>query len=70
MAKKATKKSGINIKKANRGKFTAQAKRADMSVGGFARKVLGKDSKASAKTKKRAVFAQNAKKWAKGRKKK
>lgn len=55
----------IKIKKANRGKFTAQAKRAGMGVQAFARKTLAKGSKASAATKKRANFARNAAKWRK-----
>jgi len=55
----------IKIKKENRGKFTAQAKRAGKSVQGFAKSVLAKGSKASAATKKRANFARNAAKWKK-----
>lgn len=55
----------IKIKKENRGKFTAQAKRAGKSVPGFAKSVLAKGSKASAATKKRANFARNAAKWKK-----
>lgn len=49
------------------GAFTAQAKKAGMSVQGYANKVLKKGSKASTKTKQRARFAKtmkkNAKKW-------
>lgn len=56
-------KKPIAIKKENRGKFTAQAKKAGMGVQAFAKKVLAKGSKATAATKKRAVFAVNAKKW-------
>lgn len=55
----------IKIKKENRGKFTAQAKRAGKSVQGFAKSVLAKGSKASAATKRRAQFAVNATKWKK-----
>ena len=55
----------IKIKKENRGKFTAQAKRAGKSVQGFAKSVLAKGSKASAATKKRANFARNTAKWKK-----
>ena len=55
----------IKIRKENRGKFTAQAKRAGKSVQAFARAVLKKGRKASAATKKRAVFARNAAKWGK-----
>lgn len=55
----------IKIKKENRGKFTAQAKRAGKSVQGFAKSVLAKGSKASAATKKRAVFARAAATWGK-----
>ena len=61
----AAKKSGIHIKAANKGKFTAKAKRAGMSVQGYARKVLKKGSKASAATKRQANFARNASKWKK-----
>jgi len=53
----------IHIKEANKGKFSAKAKRAGMSVQAYARKVLKKGSKASAATKKQANFARNAKKW-------
>jgi hypothetical protein len=60
----------IKIKKKNRGKFTAKAKKAGKSVAGHARSVLKKGSKASAKTKKQANFARNAAKWAKKGKKK
>jgi hypothetical protein len=60
----------IKIKKANRGKFTRKAKKAGMSTGAFAKKVLKKGSKASAATKKQANFARNARKWKKGRRKK
>lgn len=56
-------KSGIHIKKANKGKFTAKAKRAGMSVQAYANKVLKKGSKASTTTKKQANFARNAKKF-------
>lgn len=56
-------KSGIHIKKANKGKFTAKAKRAGMSVQAYANKVLKKGSKASTATKKQANFARNAKKF-------
>lgn len=59
-------KSGIKIKKANRGVFTAKAKAAGMSVSAYAAKVLKKGSKASAATKKQANFARNARKWKKG----
>lgn len=58
-----TKKPPIKIKKANRGLFTAKAKRAGMGVQAFARKVLAKGSTASAATKKQANFARNASKW-------
>jgi ribosomal protein L31E len=55
----------IKIKKANKGKFTAKAKRAGMSVKAYAAKVLKKGSKASPATKKQANFARNASKWRK-----
>ena len=54
--------SKIHIKKKNRGKFTAAAKRAGMGVQEYASKVL-KDPNASPQLKKRANFARNAKKW-------
>lgn len=54
--------SKIHIKKENRGKFTAAAKRAGMSVQAYASKVLN-DPNASPQLKKRANFARNAKKW-------
>lgn len=57
------KKGGIHIKKANRGKFRAAAKRAGMSVQAYANKILKKGSKASKQLKKRAQFAKNAAKW-------
>lgn len=49
---------GIHIKKKNRGKFTAAAKRAGMGVQAYAKKVL-KDPNASPTLKKRANFARN-----------
>lgn len=54
--------SKIHIKKKNRGKFTAAAKRAGMGVQEYASKVLS-DPNASPQLKKRANFARNAKKW-------
>ena len=39
-------KSGIRIKPANKGKFTAKAKGAGMGVQGYANKVLAPGSKA------------------------
>lgn len=54
--------SKIHIKKKNRGKFTAAAKRAGMSVQQYASKVLN-DPNASPQLKKRANFARNASKW-------
>ena len=59
-------KSGIKIKPANRGKFTAKAKAAGMGVQAYAKKVMKKGSKATAATKRQAVFARNAKKWKHG----
>ena len=53
----------IKIKPQNRGRFTAKAKRAGMSVPAYAKKVLKKGSKASAATRKQANFARNARKW-------
>lgn len=57
------KNGGIHIKKKNRGKFKAAAKRAGMSVQAYANKVLKKGSKANKQLKKRAQFAKNAAKW-------
>jgi hypothetical protein len=55
----------IKIKKENKGKFTAQAKRAGMGVQEFANYVLGNPDKFSAATMKRANFAKNAAGWKK-----
>jgi len=52
----------IHIKKENRGKFTAAAKKAGMGVQAYAKKVLANPN-ASATLKKRANFARNAAKW-------
>lgn len=49
----------IHIKKKNRGKFTASAKRAGMGVQEFARHVLANRDKYSPTTVKRANFARN-----------
>lgn len=57
--------SKIHIKKENRGKFTAAAKRAGMGVQEYANKVL-RDPNASPQLKKRANFARNAKRWKHG----
>ena len=54
--------SGIHIKKENRGKFTASAKRAGQSVQEYARSVLNNPN-ATPLQKKRANFARNAKAW-------
>ena len=51
-------KSGIHIKPANKGKFTAKAKRAGMSVQAYASKILKAGSGASTATKKQAQFAK------------
>lgn len=53
----------IHIKKENRGKFTASAKRAGMGVQEFASKVLANKDKYSSTLVKRANFAKNASKW-------
>lgn len=55
-------KSGIYIKKKNRGKFTESAKRAGKSVQEHAKDVLN-DPNATPLQKKRANFARNAKKF-------
>lgn len=58
------KDSGIHIKKKNRGKFTAAAKRAGMGVQAYARKILSAPKgKYSATLRKRANFARNASKF-------
>lgn len=54
---------GIHIKPANRGKFTASAKRAGMGVQEFARHVLANKDDYSSTQVKRANFARNASKW-------
>ena len=57
-------KPKIKIKKQNRGKFTAWAKRHGFgSVQAAARHVLANKSKYSASVIKMANFARNAKKW-------
>lgn len=54
------KDSGIHIKKANRGKFTAAAKRAGMGVQAYARKILNAPKgKYSSTLRRRAAFARN-----------
>ncbi len=55
-------KSGIHIKKKNRGKFTEAAKRAGKSVQEHAKDVLN-DPNATPLQKKRANFARNAKRF-------
>lgn len=55
-------KSGIHIKKKNRGKFTKSAKAAGQSVQEHARSVLNNPN-ATPLQKKRANFARNAAKW-------
>lgn len=59
------KKSKIHIKESKKGTFTAAAKKAGMGVQAYAKKVLASKS-ASPAMKKKALFAQNAKKWNKG----
>lgn len=61
------KNGGIHIKKKNRGKFTASAKRAGQTVQQHAHSVLN-NPKASKLQKKRAQFAINMKKLANKRK--
>lgn len=51
------------------GEFTRKAKRAGMTVSQYASKVLAPGSKASTKTKRQAVFAKNAAKVSRRRKK-
>lgn len=59
---KCKKGSGIHIKKKNKGKFTASAKKAGQSVQEHARSVLNNPN-ATPLQKKRANFARNAAKW-------
>lgn len=54
---------GININPANKGKFTASAKRAGMGVQQFASHVLANKEDYSSTQVKRANFARNAAKW-------
>lgn len=53
----------IHIKKKNRGKFTASAKRAGMGVQEYARHVLANKDRYSSTLVKRANFARNAAGW-------
>lgn len=53
----------IHIKKKNRGKFTASAKRAEMGVQEYARHVLANKDRYSSTLVKRANFARNAAGW-------
>ena len=55
----------INIKPANKGKFTAKAKAAGTSVQALAAKDSKPGAKVSPATKKQAVFAKVAAKWGK-----
>lgn len=48
----------IKIRKSKRGVFTEKARKAGMGVAAFAAKVLKKNSKYSAATKKQAAFAK------------
>jgi hypothetical protein len=58
---KSFSKAGEEIeKKGTEGVFTAKADKAGMGVQAYAAKVLGKDSKASTKTKRQAAFAKGA----------
>ena len=58
------KDSGIHIKKVNRGKFTAAAKRAGMGVQAYARKILSAPKgKYSPTLRRRAAFAKAASKF-------
>jgi len=53
---------GIHIKKANRGKFTAYCKR--LGEAGVTQKCISKaKSSDNELTRRRAVFAENARKW-------
>lgn len=60
------KRGGIYINPANKGKFTAKAKKAGMGVQSFASKVLNApEGRYSAETRRQANFARNAAKWKK-----
>lgn len=63
MAAYAKDGGAIHIKKKNRGKFTASAKRAGMGIQEFARHVLANKGDYSSTLIKRANFARNASKW-------
>lgn len=56
-------KNPIHINPKNKGKFTAKAISAGMSIDGFAHKTLLSGGKASLKTRREAQFALNAKKF-------
>lgn len=60
---KFKKGGGIHINPKNKGKFTASAKRAGMSVQEFARHVLANKDKYSTTQVRRANFAKNAKRF-------
>lgn len=66
LVRKCKSGSGIHIKKKNRGKFTASAKKAGQSVQEHARSVLNNPN-ATPLQKKRANFARNAAKWHHGK---
>jgi hypothetical protein len=53
----------IKIKKANRGLFTAAAKRAGKSVQAYAAYILANKGRFSSTLVKRANFARNAARW-------
>lgn len=59
-------KSGIKIKPENKGKFTASANRAGMSVQEYASHILNDRDHYNSSEIKRAVFAKNSAKWNKG----
>ena len=64
-------KAGEEIeKRGTEGVFTKKAKKAEMGVQAYAKKVLAKDSDATTKTKRQAAFAKGAATVAKNRKKK
>lgn len=58
-------KSGIHIKPANKGKFTAKAKSHGMGVQEFASRVMSNKEDYPSSTVKQANFAKNASKWKK-----
>lgn len=64
------KKSGIHIKPANKGKLTAKVGKKGLSSKNLAKEKTAAKKSGDVTTEKEIVFAQNAKKWHHGGKKK